>query len=431
MQRKYIRGLRWWIIALVMCGVALNYLSRSSLSVAMPTLTKELDISTRQYSYVVAAFQGAYTIMQPMAGYVLDMLGTKIGFAIFALGWALANMLHGFASGWLSLAIFRGLLGLTEAAVIPAGLKTVSEWFPDKERSVATGWFNAGTAIGAMIAPPLVVWCILHTTWQVAFVVTGGLSVVWVSVWLLAYRSPRQHARLAPQERQYIEQGQDNTRLDKASWKSILTSRQFWGIAIPRFLADPAWATFNFWIPLYLSTVRHMSLKEIAMFAWLPFLAADLGSIVGGYLSPLFMRWFGVSVVSSRKLVVTTGALLMFGPACIGLAADAHTAVLLFCVGGFAHQALSGALITLASDVFGKNEVATANGLTGTAAWLGSLTFSLIIGAVATTIGYNPLFVCLALFDVLGAIVVWLVLPSRRSDRAARPVAEQAIQADC
>jgi ACS family hexuronate transporter-like MFS transporter len=182
-SKRHIKGLRWWIIGLVMFGVALNYLSRSSLSVAMPTFQKELNISTQQYSYVVAAFQGAYTIMQPIAGYVLDLLGTRIGFAIFALGWALANALHGFASGWLSLAFFRGLLGLTEAAVIPAGLKTVSEWFPDKERSVATGWFNAGTAIGAMIAPPLVVWCILHATWQLAFVVTGGLSAVWVAIW--------------------------------------------------------------------------------------------------------------------------------------------------------------------------------------------------------------------------------------------------------
>jgi ACS family hexuronate transporter-like MFS transporter len=232
---------------------------------------------------------------------------------------------------------------------------------------------------------------------------------------LIAYRSPQKHARLELEERQYIEAGQDNTNLEKTSWKHILSSRNFWGIAIPRFLADPAWATFNFWIPLYLSTVRHMSLKEIAMFAWLPFLAADLGSVVGGYLSPLFIKWFGVSVISSRKLVVTTGALLMFGPACIGLVTDAHTAVYLFCIGGFAHQALSGSLITLASDVFGKNEVATANGLTGTAAWLGSISFSLIIGAVATTIGYNPLFVCLALFDVLGAVIVWVLLPSGKA----------------
>ncbi|WP_168795839.1 MFS transporter [Paraburkholderia aromaticivorans] len=417
-----MKGLRWWIIGLVMIGVALNYLSRSSLSVAMPTLSKQLGISTQQYSYVVAAFQAAYTVMQPIAGYVLDMLGTKIGFAIFALAWSLANALHGFASGWLSLAFFRGLLGLTEASVIPAGLKVVSEWFPDKERSIATGWFNAGTAIGAMIAPPLVVWCILHSSWQMAFVVTGGLGFVWVAIWLFAYRTPRDHVRLEPSERQYIVDGQSNTDIEKASWKHILSSRKFWGIAIPRFLADPAWATFNFWIPLYLSTVRHMSLKEIAMFAWLPFLAADLGSIVGGYLSPLFMKWFNVSLISSRKLVVTTGAILMFGPACIGLATDAHTAVYLFCVGGFAHQALSGALITLASDVFGKNEVATASGLTGTAAWLGSISFSLIIGAVATTIGYNPLFVCLALFDVLGAIVLWTVLSSTETTPTAQPV---------
>lgn len=217
MSKRYMKGLRWWIIGLVMIGVALNYLSRSSLSVAMPTLSKQLGISTQQYSYVVAAFQAAYTVMQPIAGYVLDMLGTKIGFAIFALAWSLANALHGFASGWLSLAFFRGLLGLTEASVIPAGLKVVSEWFPDKERSIATGWFNAGTAIGAMIAPPLVVWCILHSSWQMAFVVTGGLGFVWVAIWLFAYRTPRDHVRLEPSERQYIVDGQSNTDIEKAS----------------------------------------------------------------------------------------------------------------------------------------------------------------------------------------------------------------------
>jgi ACS family hexuronate transporter-like MFS transporter len=417
-----VNGLRWWIIAMVACGVALNYLSRSSLSVAMPTLTKELNISTQEYSYVVAAFQAAYTIMQPLAGYVLDALGTKIGFAIFALGWAGANMLHGFAQGWLSLAFFRGLLGLAEAAVIPAGMKTSAEWFPDKERSVATGWFNAGTAVGAMLAPPLVVWCMLHMSWQAAFVITGGLSLFWVALWLICYKPPNQHHRITDEERAYIEAGQDTSPQPKTSWKSILTTRRFWGIAIPRFLADPAWGTFNFWIPLYLSTVRHMSLKEIAMFAWLPFLAADLGSILGGYLSPFFMRTFGVNVIKSRKMVVTTGALLMFGPACIGLASDAYTAIALLCIGGFAHQALSGSLITLSSDMFGKNEVATATGLAGTCAWIGSLSFSLIIGAVATTIGYNPLFVCLALFDVLGAIIVWSLLPSQRSQPVSIPV---------
>ncbi|WP_078201479.1 MFS transporter [Cupriavidus necator] len=411
-----------------MIGVALNYLSRSSLSVAVPTLSKELGISTQQYSYVVAAFQAAYTAMQPVAGYFLDLLGTKIGFAIFALGWALSNALHGFASGWQSLAFFRGLLGMTEAAIIPAGLKVASEWFPDKERSVATGWFNAGTALGAMFAPPLVVWCILHYNWQSAFVVTGGLSLIWVVIWLVTYRQPRQHPRLSPAEKEYILGGQSPAGHGKPSLKRILGQKRFWGIAIPRFLADPAWATFNFWIPLYLTSVRHMSLQEIAMFAWLPFLAADLGSIVGGYLSPFFMRTFKVSVITSRKLVVTTGALLMTGPACIGLATDAYWAIALFCIGGFAHQALSGALITLASDVFGKHEVATATGLTGTAAWLGSIGFSLIIGALATTIGYNPLFVCLALFDVIGALVVWSMISPGSGGAQAGPAPAAAEQ---
>jgi ACS family hexuronate transporter-like MFS transporter len=180
-QRHTIKGLRWWIIGLIMLGTVFNYLARSSLSVAAPTLTEKLHMTTQQYSYVVAAFQGAYTVMQPVAGYILDFVGLKIGFAIFAIAWAASNMLHGLATGWTSLAFFRGLLGMSEAAIFPAGMKTISQWFPAKERSIATGWLNTGTSIGAMLAPPLVVYCILTFNWQMAFVVTGGSAFIWVA----------------------------------------------------------------------------------------------------------------------------------------------------------------------------------------------------------------------------------------------------------
>ncbi|CAB3782094.1 MULTISPECIES: MFS transporter [Paraburkholderia] len=416
MKERMVLGLRWWIIGLVSAGITLNYLSRSSLSVAIPELNKHFSISTEQYSYIVSAFQGAYMIVQPLCGYVLDIVGTKIGFAVFAVAWALANMLHGLATGWISFAFFRGLLGATESAVIPASVKVVSEWFPDKEKSIATGWFNSGTSLGAMFAPPLVVWCILHYNWQMAFIVTGGLSLIWVVVWLAVYDLPQKHKWLGSGERSTIIEGQAIVQKVKGHWTVMLRSRVLWGIMISRFLAAPAWATFSFWIPIYLSSVRHMSLKEIGMFAWLPFLAADLGSIVGGYLCPSFQKWFNVHLVTSRKLVVVFGALLMIGPACIGLATDKYVAVFLFCIGGFAHQALSGALLTLPADVFQREEVATASGWTGTAAWLGSSVFSLIIGALATKIGYNPLFACLVMFDALGAIVLWVMVPSKRNN---------------
>jgi ACS family hexuronate transporter-like MFS transporter len=425
--RRPVRHLRWWIIGLVMLGTTVNYLARSSLGSAAPTLTAELQLTTQQYSYIVAAFQLAYTIVQPIAGFLLDALGTKLGLFIFAIGWSLANMAHGLASSWLSLAFFRGLLGLSEGAVIPAGLKAVSEWFPDRERSVATGWFNIGTAVGSMIAPPLVVWCILVGSWQLAFVVTGAVGLVWAGLWWLFYDQPRRHPALGSEELAYIEAGQQrpdaDANLRRPSWLAIARTRKFWSIAIPRFLADPAWQTFTFWIPLYLVSVRGLDLKQIALFAWLPFLAADFGSIVGGYLSPFFMRVLHLSLIQARKATVWIGSILMIAPACISLAPDAIWAVALFCVGGFAHQMLSGALLTLSADLFPHHQVATANGMTGTAAWTGGLLFSLLVGALASTVGYNPLFVCLAVFDLIGATVLWVLLKNSPANNRTGPPA--------
>ena len=322
--------------------------------------------------------------------------------------------------GWVGLAIFRGLLGLSEAAAIPAGIKAISEWFPAKERSVAVGYFNAGTSLGALLAPPLVIWISLQHGWQMAFVVTGGLGFIWVALWWIFYRSPKDQWLLGDRERSYIEEGQepdkatDSAERKPASIKKILSNRKFWGIAIPRFLAEPAWQTFNFWIPLYLVTVRHMNLTQIAIFAWLPFLAADIGGIFGGYLSPLVMKIFKVHLINSRIVGIVFGALLMIGPGSIGLVASPYTAIALFCMGGFAHQMISALLNTLSADVFDAHEVATANGFTGTAAWTGGLTFSLIVGALANTVGYGPLFACLALFDIVGAIVVIALVGVRK-----------------
>jgi MFS transporter, ACS family, hexuronate transporter len=412
-----IKGMRWWMIALVTCGLTVNYLARNSLAAAAPTFKQELHITSEQYSYIVASFQAAYMVVQPIAGYVLDMLGTKIGFAIFALLWSAVCMLHGLASGWLSLALFRGLLGVSEAAGIPAGLKAASEWFPAKERSIATGWFNIGSSIGALVAPPLVIWCILHGNWRISFIIIGLLGFVWLAMWLLFYKHPKDQKHLSAEERDYILSGQEagykvETK-EKPSWTKIVSSKAFWSIAIPRFLAEPAWQTFNFWIPLYMSEVRHMDLKQIAMFAWIPFLAADLGCVVGGYLAPFYQKHFNTGLITSRKLVVVTGSVCMIGPACIGLVASPYVAIALFCVGGFAHQTLSGALYTLASDVFNKNDVATATGLTGMAGYLGATIFSLAVGILVTTVGYNPLFVALALFDIVGATVVWNMLKAK------------------
>ncbi len=410
-----IKGLRWWMISLIMLGSIINYLTRSTLAVAAPTILKQLHIGAQEYSWIVGTFQGAI-MAQPICGYILDTIGLKFGFAIFAVAWSLINMAHAFAGSWQAFAGLRGLLGFAEGSANPAGMKATSEWFPAKERGLAGGVYNIGASVGSMLAPPLVAWAILVYNWQAAFVMTGALGLVWVVLWLLFYQSPDKHTALSDEERAHIAAGQekhlqgDGTR--PSPWK-ILVQRNFWGIALPRFLADPTWGTLSFWLPLYLSTVRHMDLKHIAMFAWLPFLAADFGCIFGGLVAMTFQKHLGFSVINSRRAAFTVGAVLMLGVGFVGFVDSPYAAIALLSLGGFAHQTLSVTVITMSSDLFRRNEVATAAGMAGTCGNAGLLIFSLLIGGLVAKVGYTPFFICLGLLDLVGAAVLWTVVRER------------------
>jgi ACS family hexuronate transporter-like MFS transporter len=403
---RRIPYLRWWIVALICVGTIANYLARNSLGVLAPELKTNLGMSTQQYSYVVGAFQLAYTVMQPIAGYIVDHIGLRAGFALFGVAWSAANMLHALAATWLGLAFFRGLLGLAESAAVPSGMKAIAEWFPARERSVAVGWFNAGTSLGALIAPPIVVAVSLWADWRVAFVVTGVIGLVWAGAWYAFYRSPGEHPAITLEEQAMIAADRPASPPRRATAREILGTGKFWAIAVPRFLAEPAWQTFSFWIPLYLATERGMDLKQIALFAWLPFLAADLGGVLGGYLSPFLVNRFRMPLISSRIAGIALAAVLMIAPGCIGLVVSPYAAIALFCIGGFAHQMISVLINTLSVDVFTPEEVGTANGFIGQAGWVGGLLFSLLIGQLADTIGYAPLFAALSVFDLIGAAVL-------------------------
>jgi ACS family hexuronate transporter-like MFS transporter len=403
---KRIAHLRWWIVVLICAGTIANYLARNSLGVLAPQLKVTFSMSTEQYGYVVAAFQAAYTLMQPVAGFIVDRIGLRAGFALFAVAWSLANMLHALATGWPLLAAFRGLLGLAESAAVPSGIKVIAEWFPGRERSVAVGWFNAGTSLGALIAPPLVVAVSLSADWRAAFIVTGGVGLVWAVAWYMFYRAPSQHPAITPEECAMIIADQPAAPARRTKAREVLLSAQFWALAVPRFLAEPAWQTFSFWIPLYLASERGMDLKQIALFAWLPFLAADMGGILGGYLSPLLVNRFRIPRIHSRVAGVALGAVLMIAPGCIGLVESPHSAIALFCIGGFAHQMISVLINTLSADVFRPEVVGMANGFIGQAGWTGGLLFSLLMGRFADTIGYAPLFAALSVFDLIGAAVL-------------------------
>jgi MFS transporter, ACS family, hexuronate transporter len=407
-----IRGLRWWMIGLLMVGAIINYLTRSTLSVAAPTVLVDLQITEKQYSWILGAFQGAI-MLQPICGYVLDVIGLKFGFAIFAVAWSLISMAHGLAGSWTAFFWLRGLLGFAEGSANPAGMKATSEWFPAKERGLAGGVFNIGASFGSMLAPPLVAWAILTYNWQAAFVITGALGLVWVVLWLWLYESPSKHASLSEQERQHIQSGQEqHLQADGArpSIRNVLKQRNFWGIALPRFLADPTWGTLTFWLPLYLTSVRHFDLKQIALFAWLPFLAADLGCLCGGAISITLQKRFGISLIDARRSAFTVGALLMVGVAFTGFVTSPYVAIALLSLAGFAHQTLSVTVITMSSDLFKRSEVATVAGMAGTCGNAGVLLFSLLIGKLVPIVGYSPFFVALAALDLLGAVLLWTLV---------------------
>ncbi len=413
------RGLRWWVISLLTLGAIINYLTRSTLANAAPTMLKELQITPQEYSWILNTFQCGI-MLQPLCGYVFDVVGLKLGFTLFTIAWSLISMAHGLARTWPQFAVLRGLLGLAEGCSNPGGMKAISEWFPGKERGLATGLFNIGATFGSMLAPPLVVWSILYYNWQVAFVMTGAFGLVWVGLWLRLYYSPGRHPALSQSEHDYILAGQEQHLQSDGSRPSILRilrRRNFWGIALPKFLLDPTWSMLSFWLPLYLSSVRNFNLKEIAMTAWLPFLSADLGCMCGGFVV-LALQKRGVGLIDARRWAFTLGAFMMTSMALVGWVDSPYVAIGLLCIGGFAQQTVSVTVITMATDLFRRNEVATVTGMMGTGSNAGVLIFNLLIGAFVLKIGYTPFFVAVGLLDLVGAALLWTIVREPRRDGA-------------
>jgi ACS family hexuronate transporter-like MFS transporter len=410
MMRRFL-GIRWLTIGLIMLGALVNFLSRQTLSIAAPTVITSLHITTQQYGWITSAFQGGI-MLQPLVGYIIDIMGVKSGFALFAFLWSVICMAHGLAGSWQMLAGLRGLLGFAEGAFSPGGLKVVSEWFPAKERGLAGGLYNIGPSLGSMLAPPLVAWAIINYSWQASFVIVGLVSLVWVAIWLIFYHPVKTHPTLSAEERELIVSGQESylqAQGEKPSILSILARRNFWGIALPRFLTDPTWGMLSFWVPLYLTTVRHFDLKQIALFAWLPFLAADLGCVFGPMVV-LFLQKRGLGLIDARRGAFTLGAIMMIGVAFTGVVQSPLAAVALISLAGFAHQTLSVTMITMATDLFPRNEVGTVAGMAGTCANFGILLSTLVIARLVDTMGYSPVFIALSVLDLAAALVAWTVI---------------------
>lgn len=406
-----IGKLRWTIIAVFVGAMVINYMARSVLGVAAPVILTEQGISNVEYGWITSAFQLG-VMLQPAAGYFLDSVGLKIGFALCVAAWSLVTMAHAFVNGWFGFAALRGLLGLAEGSAQPAGQKLVAEWFPSKERGLAGGIYNIGASFGAVVAPPLVAWAVMMHSWRLAFVVAGAIGLVWALLWYLFYDTPARHKRLSAAEHDYIVSGQEArlaARAERPSILSMLRQRELWGIALPRMLADPVWGMLSFWMPLYLARVRGFDLGQIAMFAWLPFLAADLGCLFGPAVVS-FLQRRNVDLIDARRWAFTLGAVMMTGMAFVGMATNPYAAIALLCLGGFAHQTLSVTVITMASDLFPRNAVATAAGLAGLAGNLGVLVFTLLLGQMVDQVGYGPFFILLGVLDLVGTALLWTLV---------------------
>jgi len=414
------RALRWWIIVIVMLGTILNYLLRQTLGVAVASDAFKADVpmTKEQYSWVTGIFQG-FVMLQPVVGYILDRVGLRLGMSIFATSWGLLTMAHGLVTGWQWLAVLRGALGFAEGTSHTAGLKVVSEWFPARERGFAGGIYNLGASAGIALAGPLVYYSIKWSTWHAAFYVAGVLALLWVALWLRWYRTPETHPDISAEELALIKDGQEahiQAGGDKPPILSLLGRRNFWGIAIPRFLADPTWATLTFWLPLYLSEARGFDLKQMMIAVIVPFVAADVGCLFGPFVVTMLQRR-GIELIDARRWTFTFGAILMTSMLFVGGVTDPIVAVALLSLAAFAHQVLSVTCITMASDLFRKNELGTVAGMAGTMANLGVMLFTLLIGALVAKVGYTPFFIALAVFDLIAAGVLWTLVRKPGTDQ--------------
>ena len=401
---------RWYIAGLLCLSSTLNYLDRQTLSVLAATIQRELHLTDIQYSYVTSSFLVSYTIMYAVSGRVIDAIGVRKGLMVFVSAWSIATMLPAFARNLTSLAFFRFLLGASEPGNFPAGVRAASEWFPLKERALAVGIFNSGTAIGGALAAPIVSAIALAWGWRSAFIMTGLLGFVWVAIWYRSYQPPETHPRVSDTERALILADRDAThvRAARVSMARLLAMPETWGCMMPRILLDPVTYFLVFWIPKYLQTERGFSLADLGKYAWIPFVALAIGNVVGG-ATPRYLVSRGWSVNRARKstmFAVSCGIGICF--LLITRASSPAIALTLISAVMFGHGAWGN--ITLPAEVFPSHLVGTVTGLGGAfGGGIGVLT-QLEIGRVVQNLSYTPLFVvCAFVYLVTFILVSWLV----------------------
>jgi ACS family hexuronate transporter-like MFS transporter len=372
-------------------ATSINYMDRQVLGILAPTLQHSIGWTEAQYGYIVGAFQVAYAIGLVLAGRMVDRLGSRIGYAIVMGVWSLAAMAHSLATSAFTFGIARFFLGLGEAGNFPAAIKTTAEWFPRRERALATGIFNSGTNLGAILAPAIVPWVTLRFGWQAAFLLTGAFSLTWIVWWLTHYRQPNYHPKLKPAELSHILSDPVDSTVP-IPWKRVLGYRQTWALVAAKFLTDPVWWFYLYWLPKFFDTRYHLGLSHLGLPLIIVYNVSVIGSVGGGWLPSLFNRK-GMPMSRARLTAMLIAACVVVPIAFASHLSSVWTAVAFLSVAAAAHQAWSANLLTTASDMFPRSAVGVATGIGGMGGALGGVLFSLSTGWVLQlTHSYNGLF---------------------------------------
>ncbi len=407
---------RWSIAALLFCATALSFFDRQVLSVLAPKILPDLGMTNIEYSHAVSAFTLAYSVMFTAGGRLIDYLGVRAGLGLTVAFWTLASLLHTVAQSSAQLSVFRFLLGAGEGGCFPGAAKGVLEWFPARERALAMGIATTGgSAIGAVLAPPLIVWAAAHTGWRGAFAVTGLIGAAWVAVWFVFYRRPEESRFASDAERRYILSGRTTPVSGvKATsvWplRRLLSRKEVWGVVVTRFLLDPVFYFYMFWIPQYLHQERGASLDEIGRLTWIPFLSLGVSSLIAGAVSDGLVRR-GWTAGRARKTCMAAAALLTPVSILALYAPDSFWAVVLLGVLMFAHGFWMTNFMTLIGDLFPASSVATVVGLTGTAGGLGGFVSSLVVGKFVQSHSFGPVFLACGVLYPLGLAIILLTVP--------------------
>ena len=413
---RRVSGLRWLMVGLIFLATVINYVDRQTVSVLKKSISDDLGLSNPEYAAIQNAFLIAYAVSQMLSGRLYDLVGTRLGFTISIVVWSIAAVAHAAARSMTSFAFWRFVLGFGEAGNWPGAAKSIAEWFPPRERALGMGIFNTGAAVGGALSPPLIAWLASRWGWRPTFVITGTLGLLWLCLWLLLYRVPQEHPWLGDDERAYILAGQREAVPAagggrRLTWLELLGYRQVWAVVVGRFLTDPIWWLYVFWLPSYFQEARGFSLAQVGWSAWFPFLAAGVGALTGGWGSGYLIAR-GWTIDRARKTVMAVGALLVPAGILAMRAESPYVALAWMGVVLFGFQVWINNLQTLPSDFFPGSAVASVAGLGGTAAAVASVLYNWNTGRVVGAMGYTPVFVAAALLGPLGLLSV-LVLAGR------------------